>query len=169
MKALTQYLLTMATLALFSTLTNDVLAQQTSVASMTIRATVVESATLKALNDLRFQGTSVSESGSVLHASAGAARFDFGGTDASNISITLSGPEVLEDEDGNSVVFSPVLRVGDSMTNMNSPYGTNIQLKSPENGYSGRASVWVEGTLEAASDKPVLAIEGRYLVSAVYN
>lgn len=169
MKTLTQYLRIMATLALFSTLTNNVFAQQTTLASMTIRATVVESASLKTVNDLRFQESTVSESGTVLHTSTGAARFDFGGTDASNISITLSGPEVLEDEDGNSVFFSPVLRVGDSMTNMNSSYGTNIQLKSTENGYSGRASVWVEGTLEAASDKPVLAIEGRYLVSAVYN
>ena len=47
----------MATLAVFSTLSADVLAQGSSVASMTIRATVVESASLQAVKRPSFSLT----------------------------------------------------------------------------------------------------------------
>lgn len=158
---ITQIIKAMATLAVFSTLTTDILAQGSSVASMTIRATVVESASIQAVNDFRFTPATFNNQQFVSHTDQ-FAEFVLTGTPDAEISISVEADEHI-DEDGNRVVFTPAI-VG---INGQSVSRQAVQMKS--NGTSGqaRASVWLEGKLESpAPDQDYI---GRYLISAVYN
>lgn len=160
---ITQLILTMATLAVFSTLSTDVLAQGSSVASMTIRATVVESASLQAVNDLRFSQGSYDNQRYVSVTDRNA-EFVLSGTADAEISISVSASETEELEASN-VVFTPSLVQGnDYLTSQQM-----IQLKSNGQGGQARASVWVEGRLESENEHAIQQYSGQYMVSAVYN
>jgi hypothetical protein len=156
----------MATIALFSTLTNDALAQRTAVASMTIRATVVESASVIAENEMRFSPATLAGDSYVSEVNTGA-RFTFTGTTDAEISISVSQVESFSDEDGNSVVFRPKVSINDDV--LVDAGQRFVRLKGSDNGHSGRASVWVEGQLESQNELNGSLISGSYLVSAVYN
>lgn len=167
MKTTTKHFAIMATLALFSTLTNDVMAQRSAVASMTIRATVVESASLASVNDMRFTAVSSSVNGHTL-ASSSAAEFVLSGTQTTEVSISLIAPETLIDEDGNQVVFRPSVRIGNESIR-ESNISRQVRLNSENGSGSGRASIWVEGILESEQAFSNKIMQGDYIVSAVYN
>jgi hypothetical protein len=166
MRTTTKHFAIMATLALFSTLTTNVMAQRSAVASMTIRATVVESASLESVTDMRF--TSVSTTAGVSQASSSAAEFVFSGMQTSEVSISLVAPETLVDEDGNHVVFRPNVRIGNEVIHAGQ-VSRQVRLSSENGSGSGRASVWVEGILESENAFSAKVMHGDYIVSAVYN
>ncbi|KPP95973.1 MAG: hypothetical protein HLUCCA01_06910 [Bacteroidetes bacterium HLUCCA01] len=160
---ITQIILTMATLAVFSTLSADVLAQGSSVASMTIRATVVESASLQAVNDLRFSDGTYDNQRYVSVTDRNA-EFVLSGTTDAEISVSVVATEQDEAE-GSNVLFTPSLVSGNDYLSSQQM----IQLKAGAQGGQARASVWVEGRLESENEQAVQQYTGQYLVSAVYN
>jgi hypothetical protein len=156
----------MATIALFSTLTNDALAQRTAVASMTIRATVVESASVIAENELRFAPATLAGDAYISEVNSGA-RFTFTGTTDAEVSISVSQVDSFFDEDGNSVVFTPKVSINnDVVVDSGNQF---VRLRGTDTGHSGKASVWVEGQLESENNLNGRMVSGSYLVSAAYN
>ncbi|MCH8523708.1 MAG: hypothetical protein LAT52_04080 [Balneolales bacterium] len=153
----------MATLAVFSTLTADILAQGSSVASMTIRATVVESASIQAVNDLRFTETSFNDN-QFISQTDGFAEFVITGTRDAEISVTVSSQSMLSEE-ASSVVFTPSLVSGNGLLSQHQ----TIQLKSDSQSGQSRASVWVEGKIESPTQAEANEYIGQYLIDAVYN
>lgn len=143
------------------------MAQRSSVASMTIRAEVVESASLHAVHEMRYQSTMLSDnrvqetfrSGSEL-VFTGAS-----GTDL-NISVTITNAEM--DEQGNNIVFTPVIYHGDKHNSIATTKGT-IKLDEGPNGGRGRTSVWIEGELNGPGVMQTEKQVKNYMVSAVYN
>src|SRR5690606_11351997 len=94
MKTTLKYITIMATLAVFSTLSNDVMAQKTSSASMTIKATVVESTSLKSISEMIFSEADITESGYRAEMSQ-AAGFSINGITNTEIGISFKAPEML--------------------------------------------------------------------------
>ncbi|MCH8496541.1 MAG: hypothetical protein LAT57_13045 [Balneolales bacterium] len=157
----------MATLVVFSTLTNDVLAQRTAVASMTIRANVVESSSLYSASELRFSQSELLDSGYVARSSE-MGEFVITGTSDAEVSITITSPEYLSDDEGNSVIFRPSVKIDNSVTQITN-HQQSVQLKSAGNSTQGRTSIWIEGMIESESSVNGRSLQGSYLISAVYN
>lgn len=157
----------MATLVVFSTLTNDVLAQRSAVASMTIRANVVESSSLYSASELRFSQSELLDSGYIARSSE-MGEFVITGTTDAEVSITVTSPEFLSDDEGNSVVFRPSVIIDNTVAQIINHH-QSVQLKSNGNSTQGRTSVWIEGMIESESSVNGRKLHGNYLISAVYN
>ena len=158
----------MATLAVFSTLSQDVMAQKYSSASMTIRATVVESTSLKSISDLVFSAADVTESGYKAEMNQAAA-FTIDGTVNTEIGFTFKAPEMVIDESGDSIYFTPNVKVGNHDLGNALESNGRFLIEAQEGKYRGQTSVWIEGLLQSESEMALAKYQGNYIVSIDYN
>lgn len=158
----------LATLAIFSTITGDVYAQKTSIASMTVRATVVQSASMISMNDMVFSPFTVNDSGQHVSSST-KAEFILSGSVGSEINISMNAPETLNDEDGNSIYFKPLVKIGNNEISGFSNVVSNVNLMGQTSGYYGKSSVWIEGLISSNEEMANSKYSGDYLVSVSYN
>lgn len=159
----------MATLVLFSTITQDVLAQRSATASMTVRATVVEAGSIEMISENTFSRPSLDASGFAGGFSSFSGGFELRGTSLSDVMISVTAPESLYNQDGSRVLFTPRVTVGDRSYSETNFLGS-VQLKANQGGYQGRGSVWIEGTLQSDNGSvPSGNFTGNYMISAVYN
>lgn len=168
MKTTLKYITIMATLAVFSTLSNDVMAQKTSSASMTIRATVVESTSLKTISEMVFSESDVTDTGYKAEMSQ-AAEFSINGISNTEIGISFKAPEMLTDESGNSVFFTPNVKVGNQFLGSASDLNGRFLIEKQEGKFRGQTSVWIEGLLQSETEFAQEKYQGNYLVSIDYN
>jgi hypothetical protein len=158
----------MATLAIFSTLTSEVYAQKTSMASMTVKATVVETASVHSLNEMIFDSIMISDSG-VHTSTSNKAEFVLSGAVGSEVNITMNASEKLEDGNGNSIYFRPLVQIGNSEVVDANFINSQVNLMAQPKGFSGKTSVWVEGMITSNSEIAQTKFSGDYLVSVSYN
>ncbi|HAC15196.1 MAG TPA: hypothetical protein DCE78_04535 [Bacteroidetes bacterium] len=168
MKTTLKYIAIMATLAVFSTLSQDVMAQKTSSASMTIKATVIESTSLKSISDLVFSAADVTESGykSEMNQAAG---FSIAGIVNTEIGISFKAPEMKVDDSGNSIFFTPTVKVGNQDLGSASESNGRFLIEAQEGKFRGQTSVWIEGLLQSKSEMALAKYQGDYIVSIDYN
>lgn len=158
----------MATLAIFSTITTDVYAQKTSMASMTMKATVVSSASLHSLNDIIFNPFTTNDSGQHISTS-NKAEFVLSGSAGSEVNISLHASNTLNDVDGNSIYFRPLVKIGNADVMEGNNLTSNVNLLGNANGFSGKTSVWIEGMISSEDEMAKTSYNGEYIVSVSYN
>jgi hypothetical protein len=168
MKSTLLQLTIMASLAIFSTMTSDVYAQKTSMASMTVKATVVETASLHSLNEMIFSPFTSNDSGLQTSLST-KAEFVLSGSVGSEVNISLNASETLNDIDGNSIYFKPTVKIGNADVIVGNNLTTNANLLGQPTGFSGKTSVWIEGMISSENVMSQSSYNGNYIVSISYN
>lgn len=167
MKTTLKYFAIMATLAMFSTITQQANAQKTATASMTVRANVVESASVESLSSIVFADAASNESGYTA-ISMQPAGFSVSGITNSQIGITITQQEA-ETEEVHSVFFAPKVKVDGFSTGFNNELKGNVMVSGLGSQLRGKTSVWIEGILQSEEDMAKVKFQGDYLVSVEYN
>ncbi len=167
MKTTLKYFTIMATLALFSTITQQASAQKTATASMTVRATVVESASVESLGSLVFANAQTNDSG-FTSISMQPAGFSVSGIANSEIGITITEQQI-ESEEMHAVYFAPSIKVDGIYSGFGSDLNGNVLIKGMGSQLRGKTSVWIEGVLQSEEDMAQVKYNGEYLVSVDYN
>lgn len=167
MKTTLKYFTIMATLALFSTITQQATAQKTATASMTVRATVVESASVETLSSMVFADASTNESGYTA-ISMQPAGFSVSGITNSEVGISIKH-QPAEFEEMHSVFFAPTIKVDGYYNGFDKNMNGNIMVKGLGSQLRGKTSIWIEGVLQSEEDMAQVKYNGDYLVSVEYN
>lgn len=168
MKTTLKYFTIMATLALFSTLSHDVMAQKSTTASMTIEAKVVESTSLHALQDMRFGTLTATADGFTAQAEQ-ATEFSISGSANLEVNISFKAPDVLMNEDGSSLYFTPVITVGQTRLASKGMISGQFKLDQMNQYGQGQTSIWIEGMIQSDKEVAQAKYKGDYLVSIDYN
>lgn len=158
----------MATLALFSTITQQANAQKTSTASMTIRASVQESVSLLATNEMKFAESSTTANGFQVTTEQSAGFSILGSADL-EVTLRFKAPEKLVSVEGSSVYFKPLVKIGNQEFAKSENMGTQLSLKQQDRFGKGEASVWIEGILQSDEDIAKAKYNGDYIVLVDYN
>lgn len=158
----------MATLAMFSTLTYDVMAQKSATASMTIKASVVESASLQAMPEMKFSDLTATADGFTAQTEQ-AAGFSISGSANLEVNISFKAPEALVNEDGSSLYFTPVITVGQTRLGSNGMISGQFKLDQMNQYGQGQTSIWIEGMIQSDKEVAQAKYKGDYLVSIDYN
>lgn len=167
MKTTLKYFTLMATLALFSTITQQASAQKSSTASMTVKATVVEAASVETLGSLVFANAQTNDSG-FTSISMQPAGFSVSGIANAEIGITIT-EQHRESEDMQSVFFAPSVKVDGISTGFGSQLNGNVIVQGLGSQLRGKTSVWIEGVLQSEEEMVNTKFQSEYLVSVEYN
>ena len=167
MKTTLKYFTIMATLALFSTITQQANAQKTATASMTVRATVVESASVETLSSMVFADAATDESGYTA-ISMQPAGFSVSGITNSEIGISIT-QQPAETQEVHSVFFAPTIKVDGFSTGFDNNMIGSVMVNGLGSQLRGKTSVWIEGVLQSEEDMAQVKYNGEYLVSVEYN
>jgi hypothetical protein len=167
MKTTLKYFTVMATLALISTISNQAHAQKNATASMTIRATVIESGAVESLSSILFADAASNESGYTA-ISMQPAGFSVSGITNSEIGINISRQE-SETQEAHSVFFAPNVKVEGFSTGFSNELKGNVMINGLGAQLRGKTSVWIEGVLQSQEDMAKVKYQGEYLVSVEYN
>jgi hypothetical protein len=162
-----KYFTAMAALALFTTLTQTVDAQKSASASMSIKAVVVESASVQSLSSLVFADATTNES--VYTAiSMQPAGFSVSGIVNAEIGISIISSNAAQ-VDQHSVFFTPSVRVDGLSAGFGNGLSGSLLVNAEHGQVRGKTSVWIEGVLQSESSNPAATYQGEYLVSVEYN
>jgi len=161
------YIAAMTALVLFTSIPQSLDAQKSTSSTMTIKAVVVESASVQSMSSLVFADFSSNESGNTAISMQPAGFLVSGIANAEiGISVTSSNAE-LQDEQ--ALFFVPSVRVDGLSTGFVKEMSGNVRVNAEYGQVRGKTSVWIEGLLQSELSNPKATYQGEYLVSVEYN